>query len=248
VGISGTGGGFKKFCRGEIDIANASRPMSKEEEATCAQAAVKYEQLPICQDAITLVVSKNNDWLSSITVEELKRIWEPAAQGKITHWNQIRSTWPNEKIKLYGAGSDSGTFDYFTEVIVGKAKASRGDYTPSEDDNVLVRGVEGDKFALAYIPYAYYSANHDQLKALAIGSGSGAPVLPSHETIINGSYTPLARPLYFYVNLKSKERAEVAGFIGFFLENATSLVKEVDYVPLSAETYAKELSTFKQRG
>src|SRR6185436_12991797 len=168
VGISGTGGGFKKFVRGEIDVADASRPILTEEMAQAKANGIEYIELPIAFDALTVVVNPQNNWVSSITVEELKKIWEPSAQGKITHWNQVRPEWPNEKLVLFGAGSDSGTFDYFTDAIVGKAKASRGDYTASEDDNVLVQGVEGNKFSLGYFGFAYYEANTSRLKAAAI--------------------------------------------------------------------------------
>jgi len=168
VGISGTGGGFKKFVRGEIDVADASRPIMSEEMAQARANGIEYVELPIAFDALTVVVNNQNNWVTSISVADLKKIWEPDAQGKITHWNQVRPEWPNEKIALFGAGSDSGTFDYFTEAIVGKAKASRGDYTASEDDNVLVQGVEGNKYALGYIPYAYYAPHSSRMKALAI--------------------------------------------------------------------------------
>src|ERR687896_301832 len=180
VGISGTGGGFKKFCRGETDISDASRPILKEEMELCKQNGIEYIELPICFDALTIAVNPKNDWVTSITVAELKKIWEPEAQEKITHWNQVRPEWPKEKLLLFGAGSDSGTFDYFTEAVTGKAKASRGDFTASEDDNVLVQGVANDRNALGFFGYAYYAENSGKLKAVAIDEGKGKPpVLPS---------------------------------------------------------------------
>ena len=190
VGISGTGGGFKKFVRGETDVSDASRPILTDEMAQAKAAGIEYLELPIAFDALTVVVNKENNWVTSMTVDELKKIWEPAAQGKITHWNQIRPEWPNEKIVLFGAGADSGTFDYFTEAIVGKPKASRGDYTASEDDNVLVQGVEGSKYSLGYIPYAYFAPHSNRMKAVAIQWDKNKvkePVMPSPENVIAGT-------------------------------------------------------------
>src|SRR5688572_23769696 len=196
VGISGTGGGFKKFCRGETDISNASRPILKAEMDECRKAGIDYLELPVAYDALTVVVNPKNAFIKSITVAELKKIWEPAAQGKVTHWNQVNAAWPNAPIKLFGAGSDSGTFDYFTEAINGKAKASRGDYTASEDDNVLVQGVQRDVNAIGYFGYAYYFENRDKLRAVPIVEKEGKPaVAPSMESVLNGSYQPLARPI-----------------------------------------------------
>ena len=205
VGISGTGGGFKKFCRNEIDISDASRPILKAEMDECAKAGITYFELPIAFDALTVVVNSKNTFLDKgITVEQLKKMWEPAAQGKITKWNQIDPSWPNADIKLFGAGSDSGTFDYFTEAIVGKAKASRGDFTASEDDNVLVQGVQRDVNALGYFGFAYYAENQAKLKAVPIIEKPGkAAVLPSMNSVLDGTYQPLARPIFIYVNAKA---------------------------------------------
>jgi phosphate transport system substrate-binding protein len=240
VGISGTGGGFKKFVRGETDISNASRPILTDEMAQAKSAGIEYLELPIAFDALTVVVNNQNDWVTSMKVEELKKIWEPEAQGKITHWNQIRPEWPNEKIILFGAGADSGTFDYFTEAIVGKPKASRGDYTASEDDNVLVQGVEGTKYSLGYIPYAYFAPHSSRMKAVSIEWDKNKvkePVTPSPENVIAGTYNPLSRPLFIYVNRKSLDKPAVKEFVEFYLKNVATLAKEVKYVPLSETAY-----------
>jgi phosphate transport system substrate-binding protein len=240
VGISGTGGGFKKFVRGETDISDASRPILAEEMAQAKAAGIEYLELPIAFDALTVVVNTQNNWVTSMTVEELKKIWEPAAQGKITHWNQIRPEWPNEKIALFGAGADSGTFDYFTEAIVGKPKSSRGDYTASEDDNVLVQGVEGNKYSLGYIPYAYFAPHSNRMKAVAIQWDKNKvkePVMPSPENVIAGTYNPLSRPLFIYVNRKSLDKPAVKDFVDFYLKHVGTLAKEVKYVSLSETAY-----------
>ncbi len=192
VGIAGTGGGFKKFCRGETDISDASRPILKQEMETCKQSGVQYIELPIAYDALTVMVNPKNDWVKALTVPDLKKMWEPAAQGKVTTWNQVRSEWPNSPLKLFGPGADSGTFDYFTEAIVGKAKSSRGDFTASEDDNVLVQGIANDRNALGYFGFAYYIENQKKLKAAPIDAGKG-PVLPSAKTVEDGSYQPLQK-------------------------------------------------------
>jgi phosphate transport system substrate-binding protein len=253
VGISGTGGGFKKFVRGEIDIADASRPILTDEMAQAKANGIEYIELPIAFDALTVVVNKQNDWVTSMTVAELKRVWEPDAQGKITHWNQIRPEWPNEKLALFGAGADSGTFDYFTEAIVGKAKSSRGDYTASEDDNVLVQGVEGNKYALGYLPYAYFEPHKDRLKALGIEWDKNkvkGPVLPSPENVLAGTYNPLSRPLFIYVSRKSLDNPAVKEFVDFYLQNVGTLAKEVKYLPLPPGAYemAKERVRSLQTG
>lgn len=240
VGISGTGGGFKKFVRGEIDIADASRPILGEEMAQAKANGIEYIELPIAFDALTVVVSPQNTWVTSMTVAELKKVWEPAAQGKITHWNQIRPEWPNEKLALFGAGADSGTFDYFTEAIVGKSKSSRGDYTASEDDNVLVQGIEGNKYALGYIPYAYYAPHSTRLKALGIEWEKNkvtGPIMPSPENVLAGTYNPLSRPLFIYVSRKSLDKPAVKEFAEFYLKNVGTLAKEVKYLPLPDTAY-----------
>lgn len=239
VGISGTGGGFKKFCRGEIDITGASRPILEKEMQACKEAGIEYIELPVAYDALTVVVNPKNDFIKSMTVEELKTLWAPEAQQKINTWNQVNPSWPDKEIKLFGAGADSGTFDYFTEAIVGKAKSSRGDYTASEDDNVLVQGVSNDGGALGYFGYAYYEENQDKLKAVPIVAKEGAaPVSPSMETVMDGSYQPLSRPVFLYVKAESaKNKPEVKAFVDYYLANAPELVAEVKYVPLPAEEY-----------
>jgi phosphate transport system substrate-binding protein len=238
VGISGTGGGFKKFCRGEIDIANASRPILRKEMDACKAAGVEYIELPVAFDALTVVMNPKNAFLKELTVEQLKAIWEPAAQGKVTRWNQVNPAWPDAPIKLFGAGADSGTFDYFTEAIVGKAKSSRGDYTASEDDNVLVQGVSRDVNAIGYFGYAYYAENKAKLKAVPISEKAGKPaVLPSEESVLKGSYQPLSRPIFIYINPKSLDKPEVREFFDFYMKNASKLTKEVKYVPLPTNAY-----------
>jgi len=237
VGISGTGGGFKKFCRGETDIQDASRPILKQEMDACKGAGVEYIELPVAFDALTVIVNPKNTWSPSMTVAELKKIWEPAAQGKITNWNQVRDKWPNAPLKLFGAGADSGTFDYFTEAITGKAKSSRGDFTASEDDNVLVQGVANDVNALGFFGFAYYIENSKKLKAVAVDSGKGA-VGPSEKAVLDGSYQPLSRPIYIYVSKKALAKPEVREFAEFYLKNAPKLVKEVKYVPLPDRVYS----------
>ncbi len=248
VGISGTGGGFKKFCRGEIDIANASRPILTKEMEACKKANIQYIELPVAYDALTVVIHPDNTWIKSMTVAELKRMWEPDAQGKVTKWNQINPAWPDAPLKLFGAGSDSGTFDYFTEAIVGKAKSSRGDYTASEDDNVLVQGVSRDKNAIGYFGYAYYAENSKKLKAVPIAEKEGKPaVSPSLETVKNGTYQPLARPIFIYVNAKSVDKPEVKEFVEFYLNQAPKLVTEVKYTPLPEAAYKQALDNFAKR-
>lgn len=243
VSESGTGGGFKKFGRGEVDINNASRPIKSTEDSLCKANNITYQELLVAYDGLAVVVNPQNDWCKDITVAELKKIWEPEAQGKITKWSQVRAGWPNEEIHLYGAGSQSGTFDYFTEVICGKAKSCRGDYTASEDDNVLVQGVAGDKNALGFFGLAYYESNTDKLKLVGVDNGSGA-VLPSVETVKNKTYSPLGRPLFIYVNSVAATRPEVVAFINFYLEQAAVLSAEVGYVPLTAEESAAEKAKF----
>jgi phosphate transport system substrate-binding protein len=242
VGVSGTGGGFKKFCRGETDVQDASRPIQASEMEDCKKAGVKFFELPVAFDAIAVVINPKNDWLKDITADELKKMWEPAAQGKVVKWSDINPKWPNQPLKLFGPGSDSGTFDYFTEAIVGKAKQSRGDYTASEDDNVIVQGIANDKYALGYFGLSYAEANKAKLKTIGVVGGDKAPkkntaVLPSKETVENGSYFPLARPIFIYVNEASYKRPEVADFAKFYLQNAKTLVPEVKYIALPPKAY-----------
>jgi phosphate transport system substrate-binding protein len=246
VAISGTGGGFKAFCAGRSDIANASRPIKAEEAETCKKAGIEYIELPVAYDALTVVVNPRNNRLNNISVAELKTIWEPAAQGKVMDWGQVRPGLPGGPLKLYGPGADSGTFDYFTEAINGKSKESRTDYTGSEDDEVLVQGVSRDENALGYFGYAYYAANQSRLKALGIDGGKG-PVLPSRETVENGTYQPLSRPIFIYVKAESANRPEVQQFIEFFMRSAPKLVEEVQYIPLPPGAYAIATENFRKR-
>ena len=244
VGISGTGGGFKKFCRGETDISNASRPILKKEMADCKQAGIQYIELPVAYDALTVVVNPKNSFVKSLTVAELKKMWEPAAQGKVTNWNQVNPAFPKAPLKLFGAGADSGTFDYFTEAITGKSKSSRGDFTASEDDNVLVQGVSRDVNALGFFGFAYYVENRDKLKAVPIVEKDGKPaVTPSMENVLNGSYQPLARPIFIYVNAASIRKPEVREFVEYYNKHGESLAKEVKYVPLPPKAYTYNLES-----
>ncbi len=251
VGISGTGGGFKKFLRGETDIQDASRPILTAEMEQARANKIEYIEIPIVFDALTIAINPQNTWVDFLTVDELKKIWEPAAQEKVTHWNQVRPEWPKEKIVLFGPGADSGTFDYFTEAIVGKAKSSRGDFTGSEDDNVLVQGIEGSKYALGYIPFAYYAPHKDRLKAVPVQWEKNRvkeAVLPSLPNVLKGIYNPLSRPLFIYVNKKSAdEKPEVREFVEFYLENAEILAKQVKYLPLPESAYEMGLERFQSR-
>jgi phosphate transport system substrate-binding protein len=239
VGISGTGGGFEKFCRGESDLSNASRPITATEVERCDKSGVAFVELPVAYDGLTVVVHPKNSWATSMTVAELKKLWEPSAQGQIMKWNQIRPEWPDKEIHLFGAGVDSGTFDYFTEAIVGKQDSSRGDYTSSEDDNVLVQGIANDELALGYFGFAYFESNKARLKPVAIDEGiaGSQPLLPSQETIRNGTYRPLSRPLFIYLSQASLSRPEIKSFAEFYLEEAPALVAETGYVPLTAKEY-----------
>ncbi|MBF2097936.1 MAG: PstS family phosphate ABC transporter substrate-binding protein [Gloeomargaritaceae cyanobacterium C42_A2020_066] len=244
IQFSGTGGGFRKFCAGKTDISNASRPISDQEEAQCRQAKVGYVELPVALDALTVVVHPSNTWASAITVAELRRIWEPAAQGKINTWQQVRSTWPNRPLKLYGPGRDSGTFDYFTEATMGKAGASRTDYVASEDDNVLVKGVSTDPNSLGYFGLAYYEANPKDLKALGIDSGRGS-VMPTRSNVEQDRYHPYGRPLYIYVSTKAlRENPALRPFVTFYLNQASTMATKVGYIPLPAAESQLTLATF----
>jgi len=251
VGIGGTGGGFKKFCRGDTDISNASRPITDKERADCKKNGVEYIELPVALDALTVMVNPKNDWVQDMTVAELKKIWEPEAQGKIMNWKQVRAGFPDRPLKLYGAGVDSGTYDYFTAAIVGKEHSSRGDFTASEDDNVLVQGIAGDVNALGFFGLAYYLENTSKLKAMGIKLDEKAKaVMPSVETARNGTYQPLSRPIFIYVSKKSVDtKPEVAKFVEFYMDkkNALKLVKEVGYVPLPDHAYDVFLKRFRER-
>lgn len=250
IGISGTGGGFKKFCNGEIDIADASRPIKPTEVNLCKKNKIEYIEIPVAYDGIAVVVNPKNRWAKEMTVKELKMIWEPEAQGKIRKWNQIRPHWPDKEIHLYGPGVDSGTYDYFTEAVVGKEHASRGDFTSSEDDNVLVQGIATDEYALGFFGAAYYEQNRDRLNLVAVddenpANGKG-PIIPLFENIVNGTYQPLARPLFIYVNKESGNRKEVKDFVKFYLTAGRPLVKEVGYVPLQDRLYDLIINRFER--
>ena len=234
VGISGTGGGFKRFVEGQTDINDASRPIKPSEAAAAAANGIEYLELAVAIDGLSVVVSPKNDFVDCLTVEQLKDIWEPGSS--VDSWNDVDPTWPDEKLRLYGPGTDSGTFDYFTEVIVGQAQASRPDYTASEDDNVLVQGISGDRNALGYFGYAYYIENPGKLKIVAVDGGDGC-VAPSETTIQDGTYQPLARSLLIYVNKASLARPEVKAFLEFYMDNGSELATEVGYIGLSDQEY-----------
>jgi phosphate transport system substrate-binding protein len=251
VGISGTGGGFQKFCRAETDVSNASRPISATEIEACAAAGVEYIELPVAYDGIAIVANPRAAWISDITAAELRTLWAPEAQGKVTRWNQVRASWPDREIHLFGAGVDSGTFDYFTEAITGKTKASRGDFTSSEDDNVLVQGVSSDALALGFIPFAYYEENVDKLKLIPVDDGKAdngtGPVAPGPDSIRTGTYQPLSRPVFIYVSKNAAERPEVQKFVEFYLAEADALVREVNYVGLGDAAYQLVAERFSGR-
>jgi phosphate transport system substrate-binding protein len=251
VGISGTGGGFQRFCRGETDISDASRPISKSEIAACSGAGRNFVELPVAYDGIAIVVNPKASWIGDITVEELRKLWEPGAQGTITRWNQVRASWPDREIHLFGAGVDSGTYDYFTEAITGKAKASRGDFTSSEDDNVLVQGVSGDENALGFIPFAYFGENQGRLKLVPVDDGKSdngtGPIAPSLDTIRTGTYQPLSRPLFIYVSDQALARPEIQKFVEYYLAEGPKLAEEVGYVELGDEVYQLVRQHFANR-
>lgn len=242
VGVSGTGGGFKKFTVKETDINDASRPIKDEEKQAAEQNGVEFIELKVAFDGLSVVVNPENTWVESLTVDELKKIWAPDSTVKT--WKDVRPEWPAEPIKFYAPGTDSGTFDYFTEEINGESGAMRADITPSEDDNVLVQGISGDKNAIGFFGYAYYEENADKLKVVKIDNGSG-PVEPTFDTIKSGQYAPLSRPLFLYVNKEAMARPEVKSFLQFYLENAGTLVGEVGYVALPDEEYAAGLELIK---
>ena len=250
VGISGTGGGFQKFCRGETDISDASRPISASEIEACSKAGIEYIELPIAYDGLAVVVHPKNTWASTITVAELKKLWAPEAQGKVMRWNQVRTGWPDREIHLFGAGVDSGTYDYFTEAIVGKQGASRGDFTSSEDDNVLVQGVSSDELALGFLPLAYVEQNKAAMKIAPVDDGKketgDGPIAPSAETVRNGTYQPLSRPLFIYVSRKAADRPEVQRFVESYF-TAEELLREVGYVELTPQIYDLAKKHFADR-
>jgi phosphate transport system substrate-binding protein len=250
VGISGTGGGFQKFCRGETDISNASRPIRPAEIEACQKAGIEYIEVPIAYDGIAIVVNPKNTWADSITVAELKTIWAPEAQGKVARWNQIRPSWPNREIRLFGAGVDSGTYDYFTEATVGKEGASRGDFTSSEDDNVIVQGVGSDELALGFLPLAYVEENRERLKVVPVddakGDNGAGPIAPSAETVRGGTYQPLSRPLFIYVARKAADRPEIQQFVEMFFSR-DDLVREVGYIELTPQIHELARKHFADR-
>jgi phosphate transport system substrate-binding protein len=243
IGISGTGGGFERFCAGETDISNASRAIKDEEAATCAENRVEYVELQVATDALTNVVNAENDWVTCLTVDQLNAIWKPGS--KVSNWNQVDPSYPDVPLRLYGAGTDSGTFDYFTDVINGEEGASRSDFSATEDDNVTVQGVSGDKGALGYFGFSYFEENQDTLTALEVGGGQGC-VAPSVATAQDGSYTPLARPLFMYVKTSSlTEREGLADFVRYALENEQTIAQEAQFVPLSQEQIDEQLQKFE---
>ena len=244
IGVSGTGGGFKKFCAGEISITGASRSIKDTEAKLCTEGKIEYVELPVAFDGISVVVNPKNTWVDHLTTDELKKIWEPGAQKKITNWNQVRASFPDKPLTLFGPGVDSGTFDYFTKKICGKSQASRGDYTASEDDNVLVHGVASDEGALGFFGFAYYIENKGKVKAAPIKSGEGPAVTPSMATISDGSYKPLSRPIFIYVNKAAAKDKDIDKFVQFFLTESAKLSKEVGYIPLPADSQAKAESTY----
>jgi phosphate transport system substrate-binding protein len=247
VGVSGTGGGFKKFCNGETDITNASRPIKASEVALCAAAGVDFVELPVAIDGLTVTVNPENDFVQCITPGDLNIIWAPEAEGKVTRWNQVRPEWPDEPLRLYGPGVDSGTFDYFTQTVNGQAQASRGDFTASEDDNLLVQGISGDRGGLGYFGYAYFAENQDKLKVVAIDGGDGC-VAPTPATINDGTYTPLSRPLFIYVRTDAADNPHVVEFIRYHLgAEGRQLAAEVGYVPFPAQVYGLALDRFEKR-
>ncbi|CAN5625267.1 PstS family phosphate ABC transporter substrate-binding protein [soil metagenome] len=245
VGQSGTGGGFKRFCAGETPISNASRHISDSERELCGQNGVDFIEMQVAIDGLAVVVHPQNSWVECLTVEELRRVWEPGSQ--INSWAQVREGFPDDAVKLYGPGTNSGTFDYFTEVIMGQERAIRPDFTASEDDNVLVQGVAGDRSALGYFGYAYFAENSSRLKAVAVDNGAGC-VMPTPDNVLSGAYAPLSRPLFIYVNRAALQRPEVAGFVRFYMEHAPVLVGEVGYVPADAASYSENISKIGQGG
>ncbi len=245
VGVSGTGGGFQKFLRGETDINDASREIQPSEIETAEQNGVDYIQLSVAYDGLAVVIHPENDWVDHFTVEELKTIWEPSAQGTVTSWSDIREEWPNEELHLFGPGVASGTYDYFTEAIVGESGASRGDFTASEDDNVLVQGVSTDQLALGFFGLAYYEENSDKLRIVGVDNGKGTPVEPSIQTVSNGTYAPLSRPLFIYVSEEAAQRENVQKFVNFYLDVAADLAKQAGYVPMPDSVYQAQKDKFQ---
>jgi phosphate transport system substrate-binding protein len=250
VGVSGTGGGFQKFCRGETDVNNASRPIRPTEIEACRAAGIEFIEMPVAYDGLAVVVNRRNTWAASITVDELRRLWAPEAQGKVTRWSQVRTSWPDREIHLFGAGVDSGTYDYFTQAVVGAEGASRGDFTSSEDDNVIVQGVAGDELALGFLPLAYVAQNQAVLTVVSVDDGNAdngnGPIVPSAVTIRNGTYQPLARPLFVYVARAAADRPVVQAFVDEYF-TSTDLLRELGYVELTPQLYALARQHFADR-
>ena len=245
VGVSGTGGGFKKFCAGETHISDASRPIKQSEADLCEENGVKYIELPVAIDGLSVMVNPANDFVECVTVDELHTMWAPEAEGVVTTWSQVRDGWPDEELRLYAPGVDSGTFDYFTETVNGESQASRGDFLPSEDDNVLVTGISGDRGSLGYFGYAYYAENADRLKLVAIDGGNGC-ITPTEETINNGTYSPLSRPLFIYVTAEALNQPHVKGFVEFFLDPANRrLISDTGYIPFPDTIYGLAQERFR---
>jgi phosphate transport system substrate-binding protein len=244
VSQAGTGGGFKKFAAGEIHICDASRPITEAEAAACEKNGIDFIKLEVAFDGLAVVVNSENDWCDSITTEQLKTIWRPEAAQSVTKWSDVNPDWPEVELELYGPGTDSGTYDYFTEVINGEAKSSRQDYSPSESDNALVQGVAGDKGSLGYFGLGYYAENTDKLKLLAVDSGDG-PVKPTAETVRDGTYEPLARPLYIYVRKDALENEGVVKYLNYYLERTSKVSPQVGYVPVTDEIMKTNLETLE---
>lgn len=248
IGVSGTGGGFKKFCAGETDITGASRPIKPSEVAQCKQKAIEYIELPVAYDGIAVVVNPSNDWVDTMQVSELKTLWAPEAQGKVMQWRQVREGWPEKEVHLFGPGVDSGTYDYFTKAIVGKEHSSRGDFTSSEDDNVLVQGISTDPLAIGFFGFAYYAENSKKLKLVPIATAPDAtPVAPSLKTVADGSYQPLSRPIFIYISKAAADRAEIQDFIAFYVTKSEPLIQEVGYIPLPASAMGLVGKRFSDR-
>ena len=243
VGVSGTGGGFKRFTAGETDISDASRPIKDAEAQSAADNGIEYYPLRVAMDGLSVLVNPNNDFVECLTTDQLKAIWEPGSS--VQKWSDIDPSWPDNDIVLYGPDTDSGTFDYFTEEIMGEAQLSRPDYTASADDNVLVQGIAGGRYSLGYFGYSYYIENQDKIKLVAVDSGNGC-VTPTSETIENGTYSPLARPLFIYVSKQSMQRPEVKTFVEFYLDNAAELATEVGYIRLGEAEYASNRALIKE--
>jgi phosphate transport system substrate-binding protein len=248
VGVSGTGGGFERFCAGETDISNASRPIDEEEEVPlCEEGGIEYTEFQVGVDALTVVVNTANDWVDCLTVDQLKTIWEPKAEGKVTNWNQVDPSYPDQELTLAGPGTDSGTFDYFTDEVNGEEGASRSDYQASEDDNVIVQAVSGSEGGLGYFGFTYYEENQDTLKALEVDGGEGC-VAPSVDTARDGSYAPLSRPLFIYVKNESLQKPEVRGFVEYFLTNSIQLAEDALFIPVPDEQVDENLTTLESAG